>query len=257
MTGALVGAVFGAIFGSFLATVAIRWPEGRSASGGRSACDGCGRALSPLELVPLVGWLVLRGKCRSCGAKIDPLHPLVEVLAAGVGALCLWLAPDERGAALALFGWLLLLAAALDARHYWLPHKLSLLAGIAGLVLGGFAMAAVGLEVAPSDRAIGAAVGFAGLWLLASAYRAIRKREGLGGGDAPFLAAIGAWTGWQPLPLVLLFAAMAGLAIAAARLATSGKTASDIGSQTLPFGTLLAIAVPFALATGAILLPHA
>ena len=204
--------------------------------------------------MPLVGWLVLRGKCRSCGAKIDPLHPLVEVLAAGVGALCLWLAPDERGAALALFGWLLLLAAALDARHYWLPHKLSLLAGIAGLTLGGMAMTAVGLEVALLDRIIGATAGFAGLWLLALGYRAARGREGLGGGDAPFLAAIGAWMGWQLLPLVLLFAAVAGLAITAVRLMTTKQTAPDIGSQLLPFGSLLAVAVPFALATGWILL---
>ena len=206
--------------------------------------------------MPLVGWLVLRGKCRTCGAKIDPLHPLVEVLAAAVGALCLWLSPDECGAALALFGWLLLLAAALDARHFWLPHMLSLLIGVAGLAIGGVAMSAVGIDVTLIDRAIGAAAGFAGLWLLATAYRLIRKREGLGGGDAPFLAAIGAWTGWQILPLVLLFAAVAGLAVAAARLVTSGKAASDIGSQALPFGTLLAIAVPLALAIGAILLPH-
>lgn len=206
--------------------------------------------------MPLLGWLALRGKCRTCGARIDPLHPLVEVLAAAVGALCLWLSPDQCGAALALFGWLLLLAAALDARHFWLPHMLSLLIGLAGLAIGGVAMSAVGIDVTLVDRAIGAATGFAGLWLLATAYRLIRRREGLGGGDAPFLAAIGAWTGWQLLPLVLLFAAVAGLAIAAARLVTSGKAASDIGSQALPFGTLLAIAVPFALAIGAILLPH-
>lgn len=213
---------------------------------GRSACDGCGRPLSAIELVPLAGWIVLRGRCRSCSARIDRLHPLVELLSAAIGALCLLLAPDERGAALALCGWLLLLAAALDARHYWLPHLLSLLTGLAGLALGGLAMSAVGIDRALVDRAIGAVAGFFGLWLLATAYRMIRKREGLGGGDAPFLAAIGLWTGWQILPLVLLFAAIAGLGIAAARLARA--KADNIGGQRLPFGTLLALAVPFALA---------
>lgn len=255
LTGALIGALFGAIIGSFLATVAIRWPQERSAAQGRSACDGCGRALSPLELVPLVGWLMLRGRCRTCGARIDPLHPLVELLAAGVGALCLVLAPDERGAALALFGWLLLLAAVLDARHFWLPHRLSVLIGLAGLAMGGPAMTVTGLDITFPDRAIGAAVAFAGLSLLSIAYRKLRHRQGLGGGDAPFLAAIGAWTGWQLLPLILLFAALAGIAIAAARLATSGKAAAEIGGEALPFGTLLALAVPFALTTGSILVP--
>lgn len=211
--------------------------------------------MSAVELVPLIGWLVLRGKCRTCEARIDPLHPLVEVLAAATGALCLFIAPDARGAALALFGWLLLLAGALDARHYWLPHMLSLLTGIAGLALGGLAMAVVGLDVALPDQAIGAGAGFAGLWLLALGYRAIRKRDGLGGGDTPFLAAIGAWTGWQLLPLILLFAAVAGLAIAAARV-IGGRGATNVGAQPLPFGTLLAIALPFALAAGAAILPQ-
>jgi leader peptidase (prepilin peptidase) / N-methyltransferase len=252
MTAALLGGLLGAIIGSFLATVAIRWPAGRTAMQGRSACDGCGRILSPVDLVPLIGWLALRGRCRTCGARIDPLHPAVELVAAAIGGLCLWLAPDARGAALAVFGWLLLLAAALDARHYWLPHVLSLIIGIAGLALGGLAMTVAGIEIDLIDRAIGAAAGFAGLAAVALAYRAIRQRDGLGGGDAPFLAAIGAWTGWQMLPLILLLATLAGLAVAGVGLTKGG--AAEAPKQMLPFGTLLALAIPFALVAGPMLL---
>lgn len=253
LVGAMIGGLFGAIVGSFLATVAIRWPQRRSAARGRSACDGCGRTLHAIELVPLIGWLAVRGRCRTCGAPIDCLHPLVEMLAALIGGLCVWLSPDTGGALLALFGWCLLLAAVLDARHFWLPHRLSAAIGVAGLLCGESAMAAIGIDVPLIDRAVGALAGFLALWLLALGYRAVRARDGLGGGDAPFLAAIGAWTGWALLPSLLLFAAVAGLTVAVVRSTLAGGRHAAIGGQMLPFGTLLAVAVPFALVAGAML----
>lgn len=230
----------------------LRWGAGRPITG-RSACDGCGRILSPLQLLPLLGWLLAAGRCTSCGGRIDPFHPLTELVFAFVGATCLYWMPNAAGAALLLFAWLLLTLALFDARLFWLPHGISLTTALLGLLLGGLAMAGVGLTVPLSDRLIGAATGFASLWLIGRAYRLLRQREGLGGGDAPMFAAIGAWTGWQLLPMVLLFAALAGLAVATARLlSTSGSHSStqaqlDWRSMRLPLGTLMALAVGPAL----------
>ena len=90
--------LLGLVFGSFIATVAIRWPEGRSALSGRSACDGCGATLRAAELVPLVSWLALRGRCRRCGSRIGLLHPLIELLGASIGVVAGLTSPGLEGA---------------------------------------------------------------------------------------------------------------------------------------------------------------
>lgn len=199
------GLVLGAVAGSFLATLAVRWPRGQDL-GGRSACDACGRALNWAELIPLFSALLQRGRCRNCGARIYPDHAAVEWGCAVVGAVALGLAPGVAGAGWALFGWLLITLAALDTRHFWLPDKLTLTLGAAGLLVGGLT---TGMSLL--DRGIGAAAGFGSLWAIGAAYRAVRHRDGLGLGDAKLLAAIGAWLGWQALPFVLLCASIIGL----------------------------------------------
>lgn len=244
---AAFGALFGAVIGSFVATWVMRAGVGRPVTG-RSACDGCGRTLAPWELVPLLSWLTQAGRCRYCGQRIDPLHPLTEALAGLIGAVCLWMAPDAGGAALMLFGLLLLTLALFDARYFWLPHRLSAATAVVGLICGGWAMAAFGLDVSLADRLIGCVAGFAVFWLIGEAYQRLRGRQGLGGGDAPMFGAMGAWLGWAALPLLLLFAALAGLTVAAVRLAQP-KGSDDINwrSMRLPLGTLLALAAPPAL----------
>lgn len=202
------GFALGAIAGSFLATLAVRWPQGRDL-GGRSCCDTCGRMLGGWELVPLVSALAQRGRCRGCGAAIAADHAAIEWAAAAIGAAAFGLAPGIAGAGWALFGWLLLTLAALDARHFWLPDRLTLTLGAAGLLVGGLATG-----VALVDRVIGAAAGFASLWAIGAGYRRLRGREGLGGGDPKLLAAIGAWLGWLALPFVLLAASLLGLGAA-------------------------------------------
>jgi leader peptidase (prepilin peptidase)/N-methyltransferase len=220
--------LLGAIFGSFIAVVAVRWPEGRSATRGRSECDCCGRKLRGHELVPLLSYAVQRGKCRGCAAPIAPMHPAIEALGLAVGVAAGLAAPGWQSVGGAVFGWMLLALAAIDLRAFWLPNALTA------------PLAAIGLAAGPGvlgDRLLGGAAGFAALWLVAAGYRHLRGREGLGGGDPKLFGAIGCWLGWTALPLVLLLAAMLGLAIVLAlRLAGNKMAATD----RLPFGALLA-----------------
>jgi leader peptidase (prepilin peptidase)/N-methyltransferase len=222
----------GTVVGSFLATIAVRWPA-RSVLTGRSSCDGCGRALRAGDLVPLVGWVLARGRCRRCGARIDPRHPAIEAGCAAIGAVAGVAAPGWEGLAGASFGWLLLTLAAIDARDFWLPDEL-----VAALALGG-AVSAIWFVPAPADRVIGGLAGFATLWLVATGYRWWRGREGLGGGDAKMLGAIGLWLGWRLLPAVLVIAGMTGIGWVLLRRWRGERVAAD---DMLPLGTLMAVA---------------
>lgn len=233
LAATLAGA--GLLVGSFMGLVSLRLPAGEPIVAGRSRCGGCGRPLAPWRLVPLLSYLVSRGRCAFCGSAIPPRYPLIESASAAIGV---WAALSQPSAAAALMtallGWQLLLIAVVDAEHFWLPDSLTL-----PLLASGLAAAAV-LDRSLPDAVAGAAAGFAGLWLLARAYRRVRGREGLGGGDPFLLAAGGAWTGWIGLPSILLWAALSGLSIVAARLLT-GRAVS--GADRLPFGVFLAVGV--------------
>lgn len=231
---AALGTVLGAIAGSFLATLTIRWPQGRSVAAGRSRCDGCHRRLAIVELVPIVSFLVQRGRCRACGANIDRRHPTLELIAMAIGLASMAGHPGWAGLAGAVFGWWLLALAMLDLSDRWLPDLLTVpLLGL-GLVAGW-------LGVAPSvqERAIGALAGYVTLAGVALAYRRMRGREGMGGGDPKLFGAIGAWLGWEMLPIVLFVASMLGL-IAAALLLARGRRI--VATSSMPFGLLLALA---------------
>jgi leader peptidase (prepilin peptidase)/N-methyltransferase len=226
--------VLGAIIGSFIAALAIRWPEGRSVIRGRSACDACGRTLSARDLVPFVSALLLRGQCRTCGARIDPRHWQIEASAALIGALACVAADGPIALAGAVFGWLLLALAALDVVALWLPDRLTYSLGATGIVAG-----CVGVEPALVERAIGGAAGFAALWLIAAGYRRLRGHDGMGGGDPKLFGAIGLWLGWRILPAVLLIASLVGLALVGVAMLRGRTLARD---TPLPFGALLAVA---------------
>ena len=226
--------VLGAVIGSFLAAILVRWPEGRSVARGRSHCDSCGKVLGAAELVPILSWFLVRGKCRHCGAPIDRRLLAIEIGAALIGLTAILAHPLPAAMFTAVFGWWLFLLAALDIEHQWLPDRLTLPLIPAGLLAG---WAGIGPPLA--DRLIGAAAGFAVLAAIGWAYRRLRGREGLGGGDPKLFAAIGAWLGWAQLPIVLLGAGLIGLAgVAAMRLRGAEVKATD----RLPLGTLMALA---------------
>lgn len=224
--GVLLAGLIGLILGSFIATLVLRWPAGRSVLG-RSQCDGCGRPLRPWELVPIVSALAGGGTCRTCGARIDPFHGFVEAGSALIGVVALALIPGTAGWLWALFGWLLLPLALLDARHFWLPDRLGAVLALVGLLLAGPM-----LGTALLDRWIGAAAGGLGLAAVAWAYRRVRGSEGMGGGDPKLVAAIGTWIGWQALPLMLVLASLGGILWAL----TQQKGDQPLARQRVPFG---------------------
>lgn len=236
---ALAGAAAGAIIGSYLATLCLRWPNAEQATIGRSRCDHCDRFLQVRDLLPVISFIISRGRCRYCGGPIDPFHLEVELASAAIGGAALALFPGLEGAALAIFGWLLLTPAILDARHLWLPDRLTLALSLGGIVIG-WQLSAVPLQ----HRMIGGLAGFLSLWLVALAYRHWRGRDGLGAGDPKLLGAIGLWTGWAALPTILLMAAMAGLLVAIVRRTPL--------AGTLPFGAMLSAAA-FLWAGGALI----
>lgn len=232
MPGIAFAAVLGLVLGSFIAALTQRWPAGRS-MGGRSACDSCGATLRWFELLPVVSFAVQAGRCRRCGAAIPVRHLAIEIAAAAIGATALWVAPGPAGWAGAGFGWLLLTLIILDTEHYWLPDALTLALLAAGLLAG--------LWLAPPlvERAWGAAAGWASLAGLAWAYRRLTARDGMGGGDPKLLAGIGAWLGWPLLPMVVLAAALLGLALA---LLDRARGADVHRHSALPLGALLGVA---------------
>jgi len=231
----LVGSGLGAIIGSFLGAVVTRWPRGESVVKGRSHCDSCGRTLGAVDLIPLIGAWIRRGRCSQCSARIDPVHAIMEGGCALIGGVAFWLLPPIAALLVAVAAWTLLALMVLDARHFWLPDALTLPLAVIGLTLGDWVLPAPFW-----DRAIGAALGYGMLFVLAWGYQRLRGRDGLGLGDAKLLGAIGAWTGWQVLPLVLLMASGAGLLWAlVARL--RGKAVT--GETRLPLGLFLGLAV--------------
>jgi leader peptidase (prepilin peptidase) / N-methyltransferase len=229
----LGGAIAGLIAGSFIATLLIRWPQGRDLRG-RSSCDACGRALDIIDLVPVAGFALQGGLCRTCKAVIDPRHVTIELTCGLIGAIAMLVAPNPLGMAGAIFGWQLLALAALDVEHYWLPNMLTALLAATGL--------AATLLVEPDQtvaRLSGGACGFGALFVIAWAYQRVRGKAGMGAGDPKLLGGIGLWLGWQALPLVLVGASGFGL-IGAVLMRLRGQ---PIAADTrLPLGALMAVA---------------
>jgi leader peptidase (prepilin peptidase) / N-methyltransferase len=229
-----LAAVLGAVIGSFLGLVLVRWPDGRPVVRGRSKCDCCGVSLRWHELVPLLSYAVQQGRCRRCGRRIDPRLPMIEAGAALIAFLSFLVLPPPAALITAMFGLWLLLLAALDAEHQWLPDLLTLPLMPAGLLVAW-------LELGPvlESRAWGLALGFASLFLIGWAYQRLRGRRGLGGGDPKLFGAIGAWLGWQGLPFVLLAASLIGLASVLLRKARGEEVGA---ADRVPLGALMAIA---------------
>jgi leader peptidase (prepilin peptidase)/N-methyltransferase len=224
-------ALLAPFIGSFLGVIVIRMESPRGILLGRSACASCGARLEPRDLIPVVSWLLLRGRCRSCGQRIGLFHPAMELAALGIA---LWSASLFAGALLwasCLFGWTLLALAAADLKYYLLPDFLTFPLIAAGLLVAWL----FGPQMLMSN-AIGATAGYGFAVLLRYLYWKVRGREGMGLGDAKLLAASGAWVSWIGLPSVILLSALVGLAFALLR---SRRDGSFSFSNRVPFGAFL------------------
>ncbi len=235
MTGLAWTAVLAApCFGSFVGLVAERLPQGAPVLAGRSRCAACTAVLGPAELVPILSWLALGGRCRRCRAPIGLRLPAVELAALAVAAWAAAVVPPGLVWPSCVLGWTLLALALIDLDHWLLPDVLTLPLAAAGL-----ATAAWWTAGWPGDGLIGAVAGGGVLALVAAGYRRLRGRDGLGGGDVKLVAAGGAWLGWQGLPSLILIAALCGLAFGLARgLGRGGGIAARV-----PFGPPLALAL--------------
>ena len=235
-------ALLGLLLGSFVGVVAARGPAvwglveaGPASEGfvtGRSVCAACGVRLAWFDLVPLLSFAALRGRCRRCGAPIPRRDLAVEASGGLIGLLCALAFLPNVAAALAAMAFLLLLlgAAAIDAETGFLPDAMVLPA-----LWGALLTSIAGLSSAPPGAAIlGAAMGYGALRIVADGYALLRRREGLGRGDAKLLAAAGAWLGPLALPFVLLTASLAGL------LAVALRPGRPQGDDALRFGPYLA-----------------
>jgi leader peptidase (prepilin peptidase)/N-methyltransferase len=202
----------------------------------RSHCDGCGRSLGLTDLVPVLSYVVFRGRCRRCGAPIGRFHLNVELAALAVAAAAVLIDPDPSRLWLdGMLGWTLLTLAWIDARHMRLPDMLTL-----PLIPAGLIATWIFLPDALADHATAAIVGYLAFRLISRAYRSLRGRDGLGEGDAKLLAGAGAWLGLSALGLVVFVGALVCLAYVL--LKRLGGT--DIGmSAAIPFGPGLCLAI--------------
>lgn len=208
----------------------------------RSCCPHCDHPIGALENIPLLSWLWLKGRCRACKAPISARYPLVELLTALLSVAVAATLPPGWGALAALaLTWTLVALTFIDLDKMLLPDQLTLpllWAGLLFSLLGGFASLA--------DAVIGAMAGYLVLWTLYWAFKLLTGKEGMGYGDFKLLAALGAWLGWQALPIVLLLSSLVGAVIGIGLILLRNHHQG----KPIPFGPYLAIAGWIALLWG-------
>ncbi len=270
----VIVALFGLIVGSFLNVVAYRLPimmerdwrrqcrdlaaerstvpahavhEQFDLWWPRSACPGCGTRIAAYDNIPVLSYLLLRGSCRNCGARISARYPLIEAAAALVAiVVAAVLGPTWQMPLVLIVSWTLLALSVIDIDRYLLPDSLTLPLLWTGLLLSLVSIGGVPLTVDVRSSLIGAAAGYMSLWSVYQLFKLLTGKEGMGYGDFKLLAALGAWLGWQQLPLVIVLSAGAGSVIGGLLLLLRGKSRRP----EIPFGPYLAAAGWVALLWG-------
>lgn len=233
-----VAAVLGSAFGSFLNVCIYRLPRDQSLVHPPSTCPACGRRIAWYDNVPVLGWLLLAGRCRYCRAPIAVQYPLVEALVAGIWGLAFWYyGLTWHALAGSLFGTILLGIAVTDARHYIIPDEFTWGGLALGLLLsltegwGGLARAA-----------LGAAAGFALLYAVAWGGEKVFRKEAMGGGDIKMMAMVGSFVGWKGVLLTLFGGALFGTVVFVPIAMRTKKL--------VPFGVFLAAGAALTFAAG-------
>jgi leader peptidase (prepilin peptidase)/N-methyltransferase len=249
----VVGLFFSLMVGSFLNVVILRLPvmmerewladtgqateehqERFNLAVPASRCNSCGHQIRWFENIPVISFLVLKGRCSQCGTRISARYPSIEALSGLVGAFIGWqYGLGVEGIALLLLTWSLIALTFIDIDHQLLPDKITLPLLWLGLLLN-----SQGVFTGLENAVYGAAAGYLVLWSVFWAFKLLTGKEGMGYGDFKLLAAIGAWGGYQVLPLTILLSSVVGVILAFALMAAKRHEASN----PLPFGPYLAIA---------------
>jgi len=264
--GTIFAGLLGLAFGSFLNVCLSRWPEGESIVSPRSHCRNCNHALAWWENVPLLSWIALRGRCRKCHAWIGWRHPVVEFAVGALWAECFlrytwpavldgserawWLAGAET-IGFGLFFFVLVGLSALDAEHLWLPDAVTLPCIVLGVV---FSVVRAHVEI-PTDghprtimqvllgRSLSIVLAAFPILLIRWIYWLIRRREGIGLGDAKLMALLAAWLGLPGALLAFGIGAVLGACAALSLLAIPNpeNSAEEWSLRKLPLGTFLCV----------------
>lgn len=249
--------LFGLLIGSFLNVVILRlpprlehdWkcqcrellelPESKASAPpdlvwSSSRCTRCGHEIRAWENVPVISFIFLRGKCSACATRISWRYPLVELLTAVLFLVTAWqLGASWYTAAALLVTAFLVALSGIDLDHQLLPDQLTI-----PLLWLGLAMSLTGLTVSPAASIIGALAGYLSLWSVYHLFRLLTGKEGMGYGDFKLLAALGAWLGWQKLPLIILFSSLVGAVVGVTLLLLKRHKSG----QAMPFGPYIAAA---------------
>ncbi len=223
-------------------TPAVELPTGRfDLVAPRSRCPACGHTITAMQNIPVISYLVLGGKCASCQAPISRRYPIIELLSAVMTAIVAWrFGFGWEAAAAILMTWALIAISVIDIDHQIIPDSISLPLIWAGLFLSLFHESAGAeiLFVDPGTAIAGGLAGYLSLWSIYHLFRLLTGKEGMGYGDFKLLAALGAWLGWQMLPLIILLSAFVGAIVGVALIAFKRQDRS----VPIPFGPYLAAA---------------
>lgn len=237
----VLSAVLGLAIGSFLNVCIYRIPLQQSLMFPPSRCPKCRRQLSWFDNIPVISWLVLRGKCRNCGTGISVQYPIVELVTGLLFVTIVWMTPagPQLAARLILVSILVVLFG-IDLEHQILPNAITLPGIAVGLIFS--------LVAPPGWRsaALGTLLGGGVLYAIAMAYYAVRREEGLGMGDVKMLAMIGAFLGWQAVLVTIVLSSFAGAVVGIGLMAFQRGTMK----LALPFGTFLALGTLAAMLVG-------
>jgi len=200
----------------------------------RSQCPGCGHPITALENIPLVSYLVLGGKCAACKTAISPRYPVVEALTGAVSGYIAWrYGVSWHTLAALVFVWAMIALAFIDLDTFYLPDDITLPLVWAGLIVN---MGGVFVDL--ESAVIGAVAGYLALWAVFWSYKLVTGKDGMGYGDFKLFALLGAWLGWQILPLILLLASLVGAIVGLSFIWLKGRDRR----LPIPFGPFLCAA---------------
>ncbi len=207
-------------------------PPGLASPGSR--CPHCGHPIRPWENIPVLSYLLLRGKCSACGGAIGLRYPIVEIASGLLALAVVWqLGPTLQGAAALLLSWALLTLGLIDYDTKLLPDLITL-----PLLWLGLLLSLGSLFSDPVSAIIGATAGYLSLWSVYQLFRLLTGKAGMGYGDFKLLAMLGAWLGWQHLPQIIILSAVVGAATGIALIVFRGRDRN----VPIPFGPYLAAA---------------